>query len=255
MIKATAHFVCLLLFVFILYKSSIAATSNVSERQQSLTLGLGAAFSSNPYRGVDSKFLALPLLRYEGERFFVRGINAGYHLFKQEDLTLSLLGSYRMAGYDSSDSSFLRGMDDRDGTLEAGLQASLATSLGQLRAAILSDILDKHNGHEVKLTFSKRLPMHNYSLNPFVSVIWQSGQLVDYYYGVRAAEATLARPKYEVDSSILMQLGLMTNYILNGQWAISGRIAVTRLADRISDSPIVEDELVPSAFVGIGYRF
>jgi hypothetical protein len=56
----------------------------------------------------------------------------GYHLVKQNNLTLSLLSSYRMAGYDSGDSDFFRGMADRDGTLEAELQVFLSTSLGQL---------------------------------------------------------------------------------------------------------------------------
>ena len=255
MIKARFYSVCLLLLVFILCDSSCAATSSAAGRQQAFTLGLGASFSSNPYRGADSEFIPLPLLTYEGERFFVRGTNVGYHLFKQDDLTLSLLGSYRMAGYDSGDSEFLQGMADRDGTLEAGLQVSLATHLGRFRVTVLSDMLDEHNGHEAKLTFSKRFPMQNYFVSPFVSVIWQSSQLVDYYYGVKAAEATSARPAYRVDSSILLQLGVMTNYMFNEHWSIRGRIAVTRLADEISDSPIVEDELVPSAFLGIGYRF
>ena len=255
MIKVTSHFVCLLLLVFTLCDSSFAATSNAAGRQQAFTLGLGAVFSSNPYRGADSEFIPLPLLMYEGERFFVRGTSVGYHLLKQKDLTLSLLGSYRMAGYDSGDSAFLQGMADRDGTLEAGLQASLATSLGQFRATVLSDVLDEHNGQEAKLTFSKRFPVQSVFVSPFVSAIWQSGQLVNYYYGVRATEATSARPAYQADSSILLQLGLMTNYMFNERWLISGWIAVTRLADEISDSPIVADELVPSAFVGIGYRF
>ncbi len=253
--KITFHLVCLVLLVFTWSNSSFAAASSAGGRQQTFTLGLGAAFSSNPYRGADSEIIPLPLLTYERERFFVRGTNVGYHLYKQKDLTLSLLGSYRMAGYDSGDSAFLQGMADRDGTLEAGLQASLETSLGQFRATLLSDVLDEHNGHEAKLTFSKRFPLQNFFVSPSVSVIWQSGQLADYYYGVRATEATIARPAYQVDSSILMQLGLMMNYLFNERWSISGRIAVTRLADEISDSPIVEDDQVTSAFIGVGYRF
>ena len=63
------------------------------------------------------------------------------------------------------------------------------------------------------------------------------------------------RPAYKVDSAFLVQLGLMTNYRLSEHWSVSGRIALTRLADEISDSPIVEDDFVTSAFVGIGYRF
>lgn len=253
--KVTFYFPCLFLLLFTLSSSGFAETSSAGGRQQTLTLGLGAAFSGNPYRGADNEFIPLPLLTYEGERFFVRGLNVGYHLFNQNDLTLSLLGRYRMAGYDSGDSAFLQGMADRDGTLEAGLQASLTTSIGQFRATVLSDVLDEHRGQEGKLTFSKSFPMRNLFVSPSVSVIWQSGQLVDYYYGVRVTEAMIVRPAYQGDSSILIQFGLMANYMFNKHWSMSGRIAVTRLPDEISDSPIVEDDLVPSAFIGVGYRF
>lgn len=253
--KKTLSSLCLLFLVFAWNSSSFAETNSAAERQRPLTLGLGATLSSNPYRGADTKVIPLPLLLYEGERFFVRGLNIGYHLIRHNNVTLSLLGSYRMAGYDSDDSAFLRGMADRDGTLEAGMQVSLATSLGQLSATLLSDILDKHNGHEARLTFSKRVPVQNVFVSPFVSAIWQSGQLVNYYYGVRSSEATMARPAYRVNSSIRVQAGIMANYLFNEHWSLSGRIAVTRLADEISDSPIVADNLVTSAFVGIGYQF
>jgi len=253
--KLTFQVMCLLILVFIWCSSSLAENSNTGERQPTLTLGLGSVISTNPYRGGDRKILALPLLAYEGERFFVRGTNVGYHLVKQNNLTLSLLSSYRMAGYDSGDSDFLRGMADRDGTLEAGLQVSLATSLGQFSATLLSDVLDEHNGHEAQLTFSKRFPLQKFFASPFVSAIWQSSQLVNYYYGVRSIEASIARPAYRVDSSVLVQFGVMANYLFREHWSVSGRIAVTRLADKISNSPIVEDDLVTSAYVGIGYQF
>jgi len=253
--KLPFHLICLFLIVFIWSSSSFADNSYSGERKPTLTLGLGAAFNSNPYRGADRKILALPILAYEGERFFVRGINAGYHLFRQNNLTMSLLSSYRMAGYDSGDSDFLQGMADRDGTLEAGLQVSLATSLGQFSATLLNDVLDEHDGHEAKLTFSKRFPLQKFFVSPFVSAIWQSSQLANYYYGVRSIEASMARPAYKVDSSVLVQLGVRANYLFREHWSLSGRIAVTRLADEISGSPIVKDDFVSSAFVGIGYQF
>ena len=253
--KLLLHSMCLLILVFIWCSSSLADNSNTGERQSTLTVGLGSVISTNPYRGADRKILALPLLAYEGERFFVRGTNVGYDLVKQNNLTLSLLSSYRMAGYDSSDSDFLRGMADRNGTLEAGLQVSLATDLGRFSATLLSDVLDKHNGHEATLTFSKGFPLQGVFVSPFVSAIWQSSQLVNYYYGVRSAEASIDRPAYQVNSSLLVQIGLMANYLYRGHWSVSGRVAVTRLADEISNSPIVEDDYVTSAYVGIGYQF
>ena len=253
--KITCPLLFMLLNIFMWSSPGLAENSSKVKKQLNLSLGLGAIYSSNPYRGADNEITPFPLLNYEGERFFLRGTRLGYHLFKQDRFAVTLLGSYRGEGYESGDSSFLQGMADRDGTFEAGLQTSLVTSLGQFRASLLSDVLDEHNGHEARLTFSKRFSLQKILVSPSASLIWQSGQLANYYYGVRMAEATMNRPAYKVDSAFLVQLGLMTNYRLSEHWSVSGRIALTRLADEISDSPIVEDDFVTSAFVGIGYRF
>jgi len=246
--KLTCSLLLMLLIIFMLSSTGLA--------KNNLSLGLGTVFSSTPYRGADSKITPFPLISYEGERFFFRGTRLGYHLIKKgRFFAVSLLGSYRGDGYESGDSSFLQGMADRDGTFEAGLEASLGTSLGQFRASLLSDVLDEHNGHEARLTFSKRFPLQKLSVIPSVSLIWQSGQLANYYYGVRMAEATMNRPAYKFDSAVSLQVGLMTNYRFSEHWSVSGRIALGRLADEVRDSPIVEDDFVTSAFVGIGYQF
>ena len=102
---------------------------------------------------------------------------------------------------------------------------------------------------------SKRFPLDGLSVSPFAAAIWQSGQLTNYYYGVRGVEATAARPAYKVDSAVLLQVGMRASYRLTDAWSLTGQVAVTRLADEISDSPIVEDDYVASGFLGIGYRF
>jgi outer membrane protein len=120
---------------------------------------------------------------------------------------------------------------------------------------MLSDLLDKHNDHEAKPTFIKGFTLQRFYVSPFVSAIRQSSQLVNYYYGVRSIEASIARPACPVDSSVLVQPGLMANYLFREHWSVSGRIAVTRLANETNNSPIIEDDLVTSAYVGIGYQF
>ena len=107
-------------------------------------------------------------------------------------------------------------------------------------------MVTKPNGH---------LSLEKVSVSPSASLIWQSGQLANYYYDVRMAEATMNRPAYKVDSSLSVQLGLMTNDRLSQHGSVFGRITLTRLANEISDSRIVEDDFVTSAFVGVGYRF
>jgi len=208
-----------------------------------------------PIGGLKASLPPFPLLVYEGEHFFLRGPKLGFKLIQRDRFSLTLLGSYRGDGYKGSDSVFLQGMANRDGTFEVGMQSSLTSSVGKFSVSLLSDILNEHKGHEAKLTFSKRFFLRKFLVRPSVSLIWKSGQLANYYYGVRASEATIDRAAYKVDSSFLLQLALMTNYRLSENWFVSGQIALNRLADEIIDSPIIEDDFITTAFVGIGYQF
>ena len=49
-----------------------------------LSLSAGAYATSTAYKGMDTKVLPMPLVRYEGERFFVEGLTAGVYLWKDE---------------------------------------------------------------------------------------------------------------------------------------------------------------------------
>jgi len=219
------------------------------------SLGIGAGVSSSPYRGVGSETMPFPLLVYRGERLFFRGIELGYRLLQQNGYEIAVLAKYRFQGYDGHDSSYLRGMEDRQGTLEGGLQASRKTAYGQFRLTLLGDLFGEHKGYEADAAYSKSFHFEKLIVKPAISVIWQSSQLVDYYYGVTRQEETATRPFYKGDWSVLTQVGLTAIYMLNGQWAINARASMTRLPDEIVNSPIVDDRMVASGFVGVIYRF
>ena len=46
-----------------------------------LSLSLGVFATPSEYRGMDTKVLPMPLVRYEGERLFVNGYTAGAYLW------------------------------------------------------------------------------------------------------------------------------------------------------------------------------
>ncbi len=246
---------------FIFFLSLMFLTNNAfAEAQtrsqgQGWTLGLGAAYKTSPYRGVENKTTPFPLLSYQGERVFLRGPQAGYILIKEKGFAVTVLGNYRLQGYESSDSRFLKGMEDRHGTLESGLQASFKNSFGQIRLTWLSDLLNEHSGHEAKMTLSKSFRFKKLMIVPSVDATWQSEQLADYYYGVEQKEARFDRPAYQVDSTLVYSAGLMVNFMMNERWSITSRVSLVKLSDEISDSPIVNEDIATKGFLGVGYRF
>lgn len=66
-------------------------------------LGLGLAVSDSPYAGEGNKTTALPLLHYEGERFYFRGLTAGAHLIHNKSFSLDAIASLRMDGIKAKD--------------------------------------------------------------------------------------------------------------------------------------------------------
>lgn len=243
------------LILFILCSTNVMAEGQSAGNNSHWTLGIGAVYSDSPYRGMDNEMSPFPQISYRGERFFLRGTQLGFNLVKDKGVTLSMIGNYRLQGYDSSDSSFLQGMNDRENTLEAGMSAALQTHFGQIKLSILSDLMNEHNGQEIRLSLLKRYRFNKWIFTPSLSARWQSNEMVDYYYGVTQAEATVNRSSYEADSSIIFQFGILANYMMTDNWFLTGRLSTSLLPDEITKSPIVNNDITTNGFMGISYRF
>lgn len=218
-------------------------------------LGVGGSYSDSIYRGVDSELSLMPLISYQGERLFLRGPRIGYKVIKAKSFSLTLIGNYRMEGYDSSDSSFLTGLDDRDPTLEVGVEATMNTPFARVSLGFLNDLQDNHDGHEISLSLSKRYRYGKLSVTPSVAALWQSDDMADYYYGVPAAAVTDERPAYEADAALLYRTGIALNYMLGESWILNTRLSATWYPSEANDSPFVDDDVSTQFFLGIGYRF
>lgn len=71
-------------------------------------IGVAAAVSDSPYVGEGTRVIPVPLLSYEGERFYFRGITAGWRLVDTPGFELAVLGKARLErGTDSSASMFI----------------------------------------------------------------------------------------------------------------------------------------------------
>ena len=67
------------------------------------SLGVGGIATKSPYAGEGTTFTPIPLVNYEGDRFFWRTTRAGVHLMKREDFEVSALVGMRMGGFDIDD--------------------------------------------------------------------------------------------------------------------------------------------------------
>ena len=222
-------------------------------------VGGGAIITKNPYKGIGTESHGIPIILYKTERFSLYGPRMSYSLFEDDGWEIGGLAKVRFEGYEESDSRFLRGMDDREWTLELGGSLSKNFTLGKLTADFAADILNEHKGHEFRLSYSydfrNILKIRALTVTPYIGVNYRSRQLNDYYYGVRASEVIAGRPKHDVGDSTGLMAGIRMNYTLNQNLSLMGMISFEWLGDEIRNSPIVDEDHMESFLLGIIYRF
>ncbi|MFY2763463.1 MipA/OmpV family protein [Arenimonas sp. MALMAid1274] len=240
----------------LLFASLLAAAPVLAQEPDAprWTFGVLAADRDAPYRDLDEDLLVVPLVRFEGEDFYLRGLRGAWRLSRSDRHELALFGQVRTDGYDSKDSDFLTGMDDRRMSLDLGI-ASTWTSprFGALELSLAGDALDRSGGFEAAASWNALFRAGGWTFIPGVAVRWQDASLVDYYYGVRNDEAIAGRPAYEADSAVVPDVSLLATRPLSKRWTIFARASHAWLPSEISNSPIVDDDGSTGLMIGLGW--
>ena len=223
-------------------------------------VGLPAETSRSPFVGDQRKTEVLPLVNYFGDRFSYLGGEIQYRLGSANGGDTYLVGQVRSRQFYSGSSDFdddlgIEGMRDRDSAFELGLGFKNQTTWGQYVLEGLFDTTSVHEGYELSLNYSYPKQMGRWLIEPALGLQLQSGDLVDYYHGVRDSEAQADLPAYEGDWAINTLASLMAGYTINTQLlAIAGMEQIT-LDTSITDSPIVEEKHIRKVYLGLIYTF
>lgn len=228
-----------------------------------LGLGFGWRFGDSPYRGIDdisSKETEqdsdlLPFYYYEGKVLFAHGSTAGLHLFDTGTFSADALLAYRFDRLEPERDPFFDGVNEREQSLDGGLRLSARGSWGKLTATWLTDTLDRHNGQEVDLTYRFQWSLDRWQVSPFASYVYWNDALTDYYYGVTLPESREDLPVYRPGASETFRAGVNTTYRVSKRLRLFANIAVDVLDHEATDSPLVDDDVLASAMVGLGYNF
>lgn len=218
------------------------------------TFGALAIERDAPYRDYDQGVLVVPLIRFEGERAYLRGLRGGYVLHRDGGFELGPFLQVRGDGYDAEDSDFLAGMDDREFSLDAGVAASWRRDgFGQLELSAATDALGRSGGHELEASYTALFRAGGFTFVPALAVKWQSDDLVDYYYGVRDEEALPGRPAYRGDAAMVPELSLLATRRFGAHWTLYGRVGHSWLPSEIRNSPIVDASGRTTVMLGLGW--
>jgi len=236
---------------------SLAAAPALAQENQApprWTLGAVVLNRDAPYRDLDEGVYIVPLVRFEGERFTFRGTRGSLRLGAGGMHEFSLFGQARLEGYKPEDSPFLHCMDNRLISLDVGAASTWTSNkFGQIELSVATDTLGRSNGTEAVLAWNALFRKGKWVFVPGVSLGWRDDDLVDYYYGVRAHEATADRPAYEGRAALTPDISMLATRKLGERWSLFARATHVWYPSEISDSPIVARSQGTGVFVGFGY--
>jgi MipA family protein len=229
------------------------------------TVGLGAGFryADSPFRGIDdvgsiwhdSDYDLLPIYFYEGKYLFAHGSTAGVHLFDSDHFSVDALLAYRFDKLEPERNTFFSTVQEREQSLDGGFRGAVKGAWGQLSLSWLGDTLNRHNGEELDLSYRYQWRRDRWSVSPFVSYVYQDADLNNYYYGVTQEEARDDLPDYTARSGSFLRAGVNTSYRWSKRMHLFANVAYEQLDDTVQGSPLVDEDAIPSAMVGLFYNF
>lgn len=214
-------------------------------------VGVGVSLAQSPYAGADTSLSLLPLLTYEGERLFVRGLRAGVHLYQGDGFGLDVIVAGRFDGIDAddfgreelADNGIDRDLlDDRDDGIDLGLHATWKGTLGELQGSAKGDVSGASGGYEVSLEYGYPVALAGATVTPSVALSYLSGGLADYYYGTLNDEESRGVARYRPGSAVVPSLALSVSQPLGERWLLNGEASYQRLPGRLADSPLLDGD-------------
>lgn len=222
------------------------------------TLGLGGGLITNEYKDMHGSSTVLPLLGYEGEYFYLRGLAGGFHFFRNEWLELNAQISYLPQHFyaDDSDDWAIRQLDDRYSTLMGGFNGRILSEYGILSATFSTDLLGYNNGILIDASYVYPIKLGIIDLTPGVGFQWADANYDQYYYGVEKSEARKSGlDYYEPESSFSPYVQLGARLVLNENWSVMGSARAMFLGEEIYESPMVEQSEKYAFTLGAMYQF
>lgn len=228
-------------------------------------LGAGAVVNDSPYAGEGLRVNPFPLVVYEGDRFYFRGITAGWRFITSEAFELAAVASLRLDGFDIEDLGKTelanngldyRLLDDRDNSVDAGLSATWRGAAGELEIELVSDVTDTSGGQQASIEYGYPIQWGKTRITPSIGVTWMSEDTANYYYGTLDTEVARGVVDYKPDAVTIPTIGVMITRDFGKRWSMIAMVEHSLLPDEIQDSPLLEPDSDSTFFlIGVARGF
>ncbi|WP_447593727.1 MipA/OmpV family protein [Stenotrophomonas rhizophila] len=201
-------------------------------------IGLGAAILERPYKDYDRETKVVPILYVDNRWLSVNGGRFDFKINRSETLNLRLRARYALDGYDSDDSPFLAGMNDRDDSAWVGAAVVWKPAFAEFSAEYLTDAMDNSEGSRFRVEVERRFAAGRFGFTPRLAADWLDAKYVGYYYGVRPDEVLPLRAAYAGEATTNLEAGLRIDYSPGARHTFFLDASAVKLGSAIKDSPL-----------------
>jgi outer membrane protein len=245
------RYILLLLLLFL--------SANADESKQKVTLGMGPYIQTQPYKDVNPIFVPSPVIFFDNSLFYIRWSRFGMYFLGKKHKNyawgFSLTAQPRTYGYKSSDSTTLQGMKEKKSTFEGGVAFSASYHDAYIETMLLTDMLGRYNSWICKTEIGNEYHLEKFKFYPSLIVIYQSKKFLDYYYGVKASEATEIRPAYSPNDGVLFGAQTYISYPFTNKLSALINLRADYIPITAYNSPIVNNRFIYSGLASLIYTF
>ena len=229
-------------------------TENTEQSANSWFYGVTVGVRQSPFAGGKESVSISPTRLKHGGGLRLNGLARTVYRQPKFNVYLGIGLDEWSAGRD--DSAALADMDELDRAIN--VRAGIATALagGWVTAEAAKDLAGAHKGMQAKLRYTANIGgSETHEIRPYVEAQWLSAELTDYYVGVDSHEVIAGRPQYTADADLTLKAGVGYRYRLSENFTFLGGVHATHYGAEISDSPIIDSDLIWKTSVGLAYRW
>lgn len=219
-------------------------------------MGLGYLRYQRPYIGNGHWNRIVPLFSIDTPHFYVHGLKFGWRAWQRGANTFELVARPDALRYNPVANGALAGMSTKLATVMGGaawvwrFDDHLA-----LDTEALTDLLRRNDGEVLSVALTGRWENGAWFLQPRAGIDWDSGNYVDYYFGVTPAEARPGRPAYSGKGTVSESVGFSFGRTFAWHFAALAGVYATHFGSGITASPIVAHANSTSFLLALYYRF
>ena len=237
-------FAGLILFIFAL--SSYAY--EVPEKDWGIAVGIRSA--KIPYNAKEESVQDfIPLMFYDGDLFFIRGLTGGIKLYNKDAWQFSLLGRYRYFDIPAEYQNLVQGNAlDVGGQLKYRINDNLETNFELMT--------DDESRYYSSLEAKYHWESGSWELFPYATLRFKSADFNDHYYGLDGfsdPDNPSNTFSNKIGSAFDLTLGSEIRYHVTSNFYLLGRAQLTTLDSKTRDSISIENGTHSEIYLGIAF--